>query len=326
MTRTTMPTGRLRRTPAFTDLPTLPGRDEHHAWDVWGRDDEIGTLNLIGPEQRLAAAQAVRTGDMISLALPLNEPDPGLFDERARYRHLVEDTAAGHDDKLDDFYLQSSSQWDGLRHIKAGRHGYWGGRQEEDLATTGVLGIDRWADHGFGGRGVLVDVAAHLASRGTPLVPDQPVEITTAMLDEAAAAQGTTFRSGDILVVRTGWTEWYRALPPAHRARLRGTIGAGFACPGLESSKNTAGYLWDHEFAAVAVDNVGVEVFPVERAKGFLHRRLIALQGMPLGELWHLRRLAEVCAARGRYDFLLVSGVLPLPRGVGSPANAYAIV
>ena len=87
-----------------------------------------------------------------------------------------------------------------------------------------------------------------------------------------------------------------------------------------------AGYLWDHEFAAVAMDNVGVEVFPVDRAKGFLHRRLIALQGMPLGELWHLRRLAEACAERGSHEFLLVSGVLPLPRGVGSPANAHAVL
>ncbi|WP_431919596.1 cyclase family protein [Amycolatopsis tucumanensis] len=317
---------RVRRTPAFTDLPTLAGRDEHHAWDVWGRADEIGTLNLIGREQRLAAVEAVRTGEMIPLTLPLNEPDPGLFDDRGTYRHVVEDTAAGHDDKLDAFYLQGSSQWDGLRHIKAGRHGYWGGRSEEDLATSDVLGIDRWARHGFGGRGVLVDVAGHLAARGTPLAPDQPVEITAAMLDEVAATQGTEFRSGDILVVRTGWTEWYRALPAEHRARLRGTIGSGFACPGLESSKDMAAHLWDNEFAAVAVDNVGVEVFPVDRAKGFLHRRLIALQGMPLGELWHLPRLARACAERGRYDFLLFSGVLPLPRGVGSPANAHALV
>jgi hypothetical protein len=319
-------TGRQRRTPAFADLPTLPDRDERHAWDVWGRDDELGTVNLIGPEQRVAAAGTVRTGEMVQLTLPLDEPDPGLFDERSCYTHVVEDTPGGHDDRLDEFYLQGSSQWDGLRHIKAGKHGYWGGRTEDDLATTNVLGVDRWAAHGLGGRGVLLDVAGHLAARGTPLAPDENAEITTALLDEVAAAQGTTFRSGDILLVRTGWTEWYRALPPEHRVRLRGTIGTGFACPGLESTKDMAGYLWDHEFAAVAMDNVGVEVFPVDRAKGFLHRRLIALQGMPLGELWHLRRLAEACAERRSHEFLLVSGILPLPRGVGSPANAHAVL
>lgn len=315
-----------RRTPAFADLPTLPDRDERHAWDVWGRADEIGTLNLIGPQQRLAAAKTVRSGQMISLTLPLNEPAPGLFEERELFRHVVEDTAAGHDDRLDGFYLQGSSQWDGLRHINAGRHGYWGGRSEADLTSSEVLGVDRWAEHGFGGRGVLVDVAGHLAAQGTPLAPDEPVEITAALLDEVAAAQGTVFESGDVLVVRTGWTEWYRQLPERERAALRGTIGTGFACPGLESAKDMAAYLWDREFAAVAMDNVGVEVFPVNRAKGFLHRRLIALQGMPLGELWLLDRLARACAERGSYEFLLVSGVLPLPRGVGSPANAHAIL
>ncbi|MFI7123077.1 cyclase family protein [Amycolatopsis sp. NPDC049868] len=315
-----------RRTPAFAALPTLPDRDERYAWDVWGRTDEIGTLNLIGPAQRLAAVRTVRSGQMISLTLPLNEPDPGLFDERGRFEHVVEDTPAGHDDKLNGFYLQGSSQWDGLRHINAGRHGYWGGRNETDLATSDVLGVDRWAEHGFGGRGVLVDVAGHRKARGVPLPPDEPVEITAAMLDEVAAEQGTDFRSGDILVVRTGWTEWYLELPAAERTRMRGTIGNGFACPGLESAQEMAGYLWDREFAAVVVDNVGVEVFPVNRAKGFLHRRLIALQGMPLGELWLLDRLARACAERGSHEFLLVSGVLPLPRGVGSPANAHAIL
>jgi hypothetical protein len=315
-----------RRTPAFAELPTLPDRDEHHAWDVWGRDDELGTLNLIGPQQRLAAARTVRTGEMVPLTLPLNEPDPGLFDERGAYRHVVEDTPAGHDDRLDEFYLQGSSQWDGLRHIRAGRHGYWGGRTEQDLAGSDVLGIDRWAEHGLGARGVLLDVAGHLAARGTPLAPDRPVEITTALLDEVAAAQHTRFESGDVLVVRTGWTEWYRALPRADRVRLRGTIGSGFACPGLESTKEMAGYLWDREFSAVALDNVGVEVFPVDRAKGFLHRRLIPLQGMPLGELWHLAPLARACARRDSHEFLLFSGILRLPRGVGSPANAYAVL
>jgi hypothetical protein len=319
------PAGR-RRTPPFTQLPTLSDRDERHAWDVWGRDDEVGTLNLIGPPQRLAAAQLVRVGEMIPLTLPLDEPDPGLFEERTRYRHVIEDTGAGQDDRLDNLYLQFSSQWEGLRHIRAGRHGYWGGRQGSDLASSDVLGIDRWAEHGFGGRGVLVDVAAHLAATGEPMPPDAPFEITGELLDEVAAAQGLTFASGDILVVRTGWMEWYLELPTAVRAALRGTVGSGFACPGLESSQRTAAYLWDHEFAAVAVDNPGVEVFPVDREKGFLHRRLIALQGMALGELWSLRRLADACAARGAYDFLLVSGVLNLRRGVGSPANAYALV
>jgi kynurenine formamidase len=315
-----------RRTPAFAELPALPDRDERHAWDVWGREDELGTLNLIGPAERIAAAALVRTGRTVSLNLPLDEPNPGLFPGRPTYTHVVEDLHGGHDDRLDGFFPQGSSQWDGLRHIRAGQHGYWGGRQEADLVETDVLGIDRWARAGVVGRGVLVDVAAHLERQGTPLVPDSAFAITPDLLEEVAAAQGTAFRSGDVLIVRTGWTQWYRALPQERRAALLGTVGSGFACPGLDGAQATAAWLWDREIAAVACDNVGVEVFPVDRAKGFLHRRLIPLQGMLLGELWLLDELSQVCAEAGRHEFLFFAGLLDLPRGVGSPANAYALL
>lgn len=315
-----------RRTPAWEALPRLPDRDERHAWDVWGRDDEIGTVNLIGPEQRLAAIRTVRTGEMISLNLPLDEPDPGLFSERSKYDHVVEVTEVGRDEHLDGFFPQGSSQWDGLRHIHAGRHGYYGGRTDEVLDSTDVLGIDRWSRHGIGGRGVLLDVARHLLDTGRDMAPDEPFEITVDLLEETAAAHDVRLKSGDLLLVRTGWTEWYSDLDLDRRHRMRGTVGSGFACPGLESTRSMAAWLWDQEVAAVAVDNPGVEVFPIDRDKGFLHRRLIALQGMPLGELWDLARLSAACEERGSREFLLFSGVMPLRRGVGSPANAHALL
>lgn len=313
-----------RRTPEYRELPRLPDRDERYAWDVWGPDDELGTLNLIGPGQRLAAARLVESGEMIGLNLPLDEPKPGLFSGRA-YQQVIEITRDGLNDHLDNFHLQFSTQWDGLRHIRAGKSGFWGGRQQTDI-DAGALGIDRWAGHGFGGRGVLLDVSRYLAGTGRPLAPDEPFAIDTALLSAVAAAQRTDLRSGDILLVRTGWTDFYRALPAAQRTALLDTVGAGFACPGLDSSREMAAYLWDGEFAAVAADNPALEVLPVDRGKGFLHKRLIPLQGMPIGELWSLGPLAQACHARGRWEFLLVCGLLNLPGGVGSPANAYALL
>jgi hypothetical protein len=316
----------VRRTPPFADLPLLPGSQERHAWDVWGRDDEIGSLNLVGPDQVAAACRSVRDGRVVSLTLPLDEPSPGMFPDRAPYQHTVETTQGGRDDKLDDLYLQFSSQWDGLRHVRFRQFGYWGGRQEADLDSSDVLGIDRWAQRGLIGRGVLIDVARHLADRGAPLQPTEGHEITGALISEVAAAQGVEFRSGDFLVLRTGWIEWYRSLSDGERDRLAGTVGRGFACPGLESSQETAAFLWDHEFASVAADNVAVERLPVDRQKGFLHRRVIPLQGMALGEFWYLADLSAACAETGRYDFLLAAGPLKVPRGVGSPANTYAVL
>lgn len=36
----------------------------------WGQDDQLGALNLVGPEQVRAAATLVRDGTVISLTLP----------------------------------------------------------------------------------------------------------------------------------------------------------------------------------------------------------------------------------------------------------------
>jgi hypothetical protein len=98
------------------------------------------------------------------------------------------------------------------------------------------------------------------------------------------------------------------------------------ATPGLESSQETARFLWDHGIVSVAADNIACECLPVDREKGFLHRRMIPLLGMAVGEFWWLRDLSQHCAESGQYDFMLVSAALRIPRGVGSPANAYAVV
>lgn len=313
-------------TPKFADLPFVPGTDERHAWDVWGRGDNLGSLNRIGREQILAATRLVRAGEIIPLTLPLNEPDPGIFPSRTAYEHVVERTRNGRDDSLNNLFLQFSSQWDGLRHVKFRDHGYWGGRTEADLDAGDDLGIDKWSERGPIGRGVLIDVARHLASAGTPLKPDERFEITAELIEQVAVAQGVRFQAGDFLVLRTGWMEWYRALDMAVRTELRGTVGSGMATPGLESSRAVAEFLWDNGIASVAADNIACETLPVDREKGFLHRRMIPLLGMAVGEFWYLADVSRHCADTGHYDFMLVSAALRIPYGVGSPANAYAIV
>jgi hypothetical protein len=93
------------------------------------------------------------------------------------------------------------------------------------------------------------------------------------------------------------------------------------ACSGLAADRDTARYLWNHRIAAIAADNPAMEVLPVDRATGFQHHRVIALLGGAVGEFWLLDRLAATCREQRRYEFLLTSGVLPVPSGVGSPAG-----
>jgi len=42
-------------------------RDDNN-WGRWGDDDQIGAVNMVTPEKRLAAAQLIKTGEAISLS------------------------------------------------------------------------------------------------------------------------------------------------------------------------------------------------------------------------------------------------------------------
>jgi kynurenine formamidase len=58
---------------------------------------------------------------------------------------------------------------------------------------------------------------------------------------------------------------------------------------------------------------------------GIMHRALLGLLGMPIGELWNLDALAAACAGDRRWSFLLTVAPLTVVGGVGSPANAIAM-
>lgn len=53
--------------PAFEDLPLQKGHPQFSAWGLWGKDDELGTLNLLTPDRRKQAALEIQTGDTIPL-------------------------------------------------------------------------------------------------------------------------------------------------------------------------------------------------------------------------------------------------------------------
>jgi hypothetical protein len=80
--------------------------------------------------------------------------------------------------------------------------------------------------------------------------------------------------------------------------------------------------------AAIAADNPAVEAWPpaaFDDPDAFLHRRLLPLLGLPLGELWDLDALADDCAADSVHVCLLTSAPLNVRGGVASPPNALAI-
>ena len=308
--------------PSFDDLPEVPGLGLRHAWGVFGDDDRVGTVNLLTAVRVRTAAGCVRSGEVVSLDLPLDLPDPPLFGRQPYRHHVFALNRNEMDDRVDNFHLQGSTQWDALGHVRCREHGFWGGRTDDPTSEHNALGIDHWAARGIVGRGVLVDVASSAAGAGRPFAALSPTVITAADLDAALAAQGTVLATGDILCVRTGWVGAYRQLDAA--ARTAYAEAPTFA--GLSAAEATARWLWNAHVAALVCDNPAVEVVPGDPAVGSLHRRLIPLLGFALGEMFDFETLAERCRARGDWTFLFSAAPLKVPGGVGSPGNALAIL
>jgi len=308
--------------PEFDDLPELEGLGLRHAWEVWGPDDELGTINLVTPERVAAAAALVRSGQVISLDLPLTEPDPPLFGRQPYQHHVFALSRNEMDDRLDNFHLQASTQWDALCHVRCRERGYYGGRTQDPTEGPNGLGIDRWADHGVAGRGVLVDLAGWQAEQGLAYDALDSRAITVEELQAVVAAQGTELRTGDLLCIRFGWPGRYRALGRADRE----AYAADPSFAGLSADEGMARYLWNAHPAALLCDNPAVETLPGDPAVGSLHRRLLPCLGFALGEMFDFETLARECRARGSWEFFFVAAPLKVPDGLGSPGNAVAIL
>lgn len=314
-----------------------PGREQvdalcrrYRRWGAWGADDERGALNFITPDVLVHAAGLVRTGRIVSCALPFDEngPQSGRFGGRHNPVHTMlqdgGDIAIGAQDHMaelrftDDTVtmpLQCGTQWDALAHIfHKGR--MYGGHGVEYVTSKGAArnGIEKVAD-GIASRGVLLDMPRYFGVDW--MQPGQP--ITSDDLAGAARLQDVEIRRGDVILIRTGQIAQVRA------EGTWGTYEAGDA-PGL--GVDSAHWICEHEIAAVCADTWGAEVQPNDTEGVFqpLHLILLVNAGIHLGEIFDLETLAEVCRAEERYEFLFVAPPLPITGAVGSPVNPLAIL
>jgi len=311
--------------PNFAELPVRDGAPAGSSWGVFGDNDEIGTLNFIGPEQVAAAAKLVTTGHVFPLNWDLSLPSPAFFKRRS-ITHTVIERREGFviDDYLDSFWPQASSQWDGLRHIADEQGHYNGVGFPEALDPgSGRLGVEHWAQRGIAGRGVLVDIVAQLEAEGIELDPFDFFPIRPDLIERTLNQARIRLMTGDILVFRTGWVEAYERLSGEEREAYAATERPG--SPGLHGD-DIPPFLWDNRVAAVAADNPALEAGRPRKGSDLsLHRALIPRLGMPLGELWDVAALARDCQQDGVFEFFLTSAPLRLNGGVGTPPNVLAL-
>ena len=159
---------------------------------------------------------------------------------------------------------------------------------------------------GVVGRGVLLDWASWAETKGLKVDVHSSYSITAEALTEVAASQGTTaFEQGDILFIRTGYTESYDGLTGEAKAQLTKEYAPHSI--GLESSRETLRWIWENGFAAVAGDQPALEALPFPKTEFLLHEWLLPGWGMPIGELFNLKRLSQECHKRQRWTFFFSS-------------------
>ena len=279
-------------------------------WGRWGKDDELGALNLITPEKRRQAAALVKQGISVSLA----KSDRGLIQHQ--FRKPTGEFFAGS--------YQLPGHNDNQTHIDALCHIWYDGKAYNGLTPDQVVGEQGCKKLGLSSylngivtRAVLVDLPR---LKGVPyLEPATPVDSED--LEAWEQQVGVKISSGDALLVRFG--RWVRdAEFPEHPNTMTQLMKVGQA--GLHPSVGP--WLKERGVALVGQDG-GAGVFP-SGVPGYISPfSIVAINamGIPLIVAMDLDEAAATAARLNQWDFEFVVGPLQFPAGTGSAVHPIAV-
>ncbi len=267
-------------------------------WGRWGKDEELGTLNLITPAIRSAAARLIRKGVTVSLSQSTNI----VRDSISRGAHEMNIFNKGSMDFIAmNYHGYKVTHVDGLCHFFADSLTLYNGYPRSVVTSAGAvkLGIENLAG-GISGRGVLLDMEY---VKGRPMEPGEAIHPSD--LEEAEKKLGGRVQAGDILLVRTG-SEKTGDQPKV----------AGLAAECM---------LWMHARAVAMISCR--DVAPAKFKRYWLPTHAIGLPhlGMPLLDNPSLNDLARICQEEKRWEFFISIAPLRLEGATGSPVNPIAI-
>lgn len=294
-------------------------------WGRWGKDDQLGTLNLITPEKRRQAVALVKEGVTVSIARywPTGGPEGDLPDTKGGAIDVFNPYIVLNSGNRAEINIHSMSQThvDYLDHswVGPGGRGYNGYLPDKEaVAKEGRYprnGVEN-ARQGIVTRGILMDIPR---LKGVPwLEPGAP--ITAGDLEAWEKKAGVTVSAGDVIFVRTG--RWARRakLGPWYPGRSKNGDGAGL------DPTTVLPWLKKRDVAMIASDaSPYLQPPPAPYLSGAAHDFTIAILGMPGFDICDMEALAEAAAARNRWEFLLMAAPLPLRGTTGSPVNPIAV-
>jgi kynurenine formamidase len=279
----------------------------------WGPADQRGAANRITADKVLEAKSLITRGTVYQLGRTYEAAMP-LFGTRhfslqipQTYGPMGTNRTTYHDEVVSAQIGQVGTQFDGLGHIGIGDLFYNGNdrgdfSQGDGLTKLGVENVGPLVT-----RGVLVDVAAF---KGVARL-EGGYEITLADLQGALERQRTEVRSGDVVIVHTGWGSLWNVDNAAFGASAPGV--------GLEAAQ----YLVEREVVLVGADTWSMEVVPNPNPDlAFpVHQLLIPRNGIYIFE----NLLTEDLARDRVYEFAFFFAPLKLKGATGSPGNPLAI-
>jgi kynurenine formamidase len=296
-------------------LAATVARGQADRWypSKWGAADQRGAANRITPAKVLEAKDLIKTGAIYQLG-HVYEPGMPMFGTRHYSLRIPQvfampgkNQAVYHDEIISGELGQIGTQFDGLGHVGIGDLFYNGNKRSEFAQAEGLtkLGIENVG--AIVTRGVLIDVAKF---KGVTQLPAN-YEITVADLQGALQKQGVQIRSGDVVLIHTGWGSLW----------MKDNAKFGASAPGIGLAAGQ--FLVDAEVVVVGADTWGVEVMPNPDSglSAPVHQLFLARNGIYL----HENLITAELARDNAYEFMYSYAPLRLKGATGSPGNPIAI-
>ena len=280
-------------------------------WGRWGRDDQLGTLNLITPAKRRAAMALVKEGVPVSLSA-------NAFTEKAADVPCPVEWAmtSASDTGATDRVAFPCIHGAASTHIDSLAHTFFRGKMWNGYDTSALVTKERGAEknsvlpmkNGIVTRAVLYDIAR---LKGVPyLAPGD--RIFAEDLEAWEKKAGVRVAPGDALVLRWG------------RYGRRAKLGPDDGAAGLDNS--VLPWLKRRDIALLVWETAGYTPQPAgDLPRNAVHNFIQAILGIHVLDRADLEALGEAAASRNRWEFMLTVNPLALPNATGSPVNPIAL-
>ncbi len=291
-------------------------------WGRWGKDDQLGTVNLITPAKRKQAAALVKDGITVSLAHDAEtEKQP---DVPQPYEHKMVSDGSGRPSAGDRIAIQfhgiSTTHLDSLGHHFMYDKMYNGYERKEfvsmqtGLAKNSVYNMK----NGVVTRGILMDIprlkGVEYLEPGTPIYVED--------LEAWEKKAGVKVSAGDAVFIRTGRWVLRAKMGPPPEAEPRKMAGLDPSVLPWLRKRDIA--VLGSEASLSVEPNPPTAVITNPDDYSPVHNFVLVVLGMPLLDACDLTAVSEAAAAHNRWEFMVTFAPLPLKRATGSPINPIA--